>query len=382
MTTQAPAHPAEAPAASEARPLLLRALWATVGGFLASRLLLLVIGLFSRAFAELDASPVTLWVQWDSGWYLDILANGYRDTQILDGPMLGQANYAFFPAYPLLAHLLAQVMPPVWACLVLSNVCLVAASVLLYVHAASRFDERTARMAVVSLFFFPGSFVFSAVMTEALFVLVTLGAFHFALRRAPGRSAAFGFVACATRATGVLLVLGMLLAWLRERVARRWEDTDWSEPLKLSLAPLGLVAYMAFLHWKVGDAFAFQGVQTFWYRHFENPLSVLFKELVGGAPHLRLQAGLALVTLAGLVVAGRRVLTLGEWVFVALALLPALATSMDSMPRYVLGLFPVHLVVGTLMARRESLALSLPACMGLLNGFLMSHWSRGHNAFF
>jgi hypothetical protein len=48
----------------------------------------------------------------------------------------------------------------------------------------------------------------------------------------------------------------------------------------------------------------------------------------------------------------------------------------------VLGLFPVHLVVGTLMARRESLALYLPACMGLLNGFLMSHWSRGHNAFF
>jgi hypothetical protein len=381
MTAQAPAqHLTEASAGT--RPLLLRALVSTVGGFLASRLLLLVIGLFSRAFAELDVSPVTLWVQWDSGWYLDILANGYRDTQILDGPMLGQANYAFFPAYPLLAQLLAQVMPPVWACLVVSNVCLVAAGVLLYVHAASRFDERTARMAVVSLFFFPGSFVFSAVMTEALFVLVTLGAFHFALRGAHGRSAAFGFVACATRATGVFLVLGVLLAWLRERAARRWVDTDWSEPLKLSLAPLGLVAYMAFLHWRVGDAFAFQGVQTFWYRHFENPLGVLFKELAGGAPHLRLQAGLALVALVGLVVAGRRVLTLGEWVFVTLALLPALATSMDSMPRYVLGLFPVHLVVGTLMARRESLALYLPACMGLLNGFLMSHWSRGHNAFF
>jgi hypothetical protein len=371
---------AEAPA--QTKPLLLQALSVALGGFVASRVLLLLIGVLSRLYAELPGAPVDLWVQWDSRWYLDIVQNGYSDTPYVDGEMMGQANFAFFPAYPLLASLLARAMPPVWASLLLSNLCFIAASALLYVHAAARFDARTARMAVLSLSFFPGSFVFSSVMTESLFVLVTLGAYHFARERRHGLGAAFGFVACATRATGVFLALGVVLDWLRARAARGWRDTDWRELLVLGLAPLGLVAYMAFLYGRFEDAFAFQGVQTFWYRHPQNPISLLTRELTRGAPHLRYAAGFTVLAVVGLVAAGRKVLTLGEWVFVAVALLAPLSTGMDSMPRYVLGLFPVHLVLGALMARREAFGQYLLPCMGLLNGFLMSHWSRGHNAFF
>lgn len=371
-----------ADAAGHTKPLFLQALSVALGGVVGSRLMLLLIGVLSRVYAELPGAPVELWVQWDSRWYLDILEHGYSDTPYLDGDMMGQANVAFFPAYPLLARLLANFMPPMWAGLLLSNLCFMAASTLLYVHAATRFDARTARMAVLSLCFFPGSFVFSSVMTESLFVLVTLGAFHFARRGSRGLGAALGFVACATRATGVFLAMGVVLDWLRERGARGWRDTDWRELLPLSLAPLGLVAYMAFLYWRFEDAFAFQGVQTFWYRHGQNPLSLLWKELLGGAPHLRFSAGFTVVAVVGLVAAGRRVLTLGEWLFVAVAILAPLSTGMDSMPRYVLGLFPVHLVVGTLMARREAWGLYLLPCMSLLNGFLMAQWSRGHNAFF
>lgn len=371
---------AEAP--TQTKPLLRQAFAAAVGGFVASRVLLLLIGVLSRLYAELPGAPVDLWVQWDSRWYLGILQDGYADTPYLDGAMMGQANFAFFPAYPLLARVFAQVMPPVWASLLLSNLCFIAAGALLYVHAATRFDAKTARLTVLSLCFFPGSFVFSSVMTKSLFVLVTLGAYHFASERRHGLGAAFGFVACATRATGVFLALGVALDWLRRRAARGWEDTDWRELLVLGLAPLGLVAYMAFLYWRFDDAFAFQGVQTFWYRYARNPISLMTRELTRGAPHLRYAAGFTLLAVVGLVAAGRKVLTLGEWVFVVVALAAPLATGMDSMPRYVLGLYPVHLVLGSLMARRETFGQYLLPCMGLLNGFLMSHWSRGHNAFF
>ena len=79
--------------------------------FLGSRLVLTLIGVFSRLYLQqrLDFSKVqhqaptylstnnwlNIWGVWDTGWYLNIAQNWYNN--ILNGH--GGANYGFFPLY-------------------------------------------------------------------------------------------------------------------------------------------------------------------------------------------------------------------------------------------------------------------------------------------
>jgi hypothetical protein len=360
---------------------LARRLGPAVGVVLASRLLLLGLGVMARRMAGLTAAPLGLWSQWDSGWYLHIVEHGYTESEHLEGGLQGQANVVFFPAYPLLLRALTPVLSPIAAGVTVSTVCLLAATHLLYVHVRERAGERAGVMAMLSLNFFPGSFIFSSVMTESLFVLATLAAFHATQRRTYGWAAGWGAVAAATRATGVLLALGMVVDWFRGHLGGAPREVRWSELLKLSLAPLGLVAFMLFLHWRFDDAFAFQSLQFFWHRRLHGPLPVLVHALASGdvVKHFMV---LYLAAAVGAVALAWRTLTGGELLFVALALLVPLSSSLESMPRYALGLFPVHVAMGVLMARREWLGTGMLGCLALVNGFLMGLWSQGHPAFY
>src|SRR5215470_3603840 len=91
--------------------------------FLGTRAVLTIIGVVSRAvfgpaLAPLRASHTLWWVYsshrplldiWgvaDTEWYIDIARNGYTTTTI----MQGQANYNFFPLYPLLMRILGRLV--------------------------------------------------------------------------------------------------------------------------------------------------------------------------------------------------------------------------------------------------------------------------------
>jgi len=334
-------------------------------------------GLFDLVFAPL--------AKWDALHYLAISLEGYSGG----GPDLPMdaTRAAFFPLYPGAVHLLsgfgASPGLVLIAAVAFSLACFFAALVLLHRLAAVELGARYARPALMLLAFFPTAFFFGIPYTESLFLLLAVAAF---LSAREGRWAVAGIVlalASATRVPGLLLVVPVALLYLygpradREQVEGRGAWPRYRigpEAAWLLLAPLGILAFSAYLHFAQGDALAWKDAQELFGRQTIDPVTGIwagvreagagFWELVSGSyddgpafAHLNV-AQLGVVALA--VVAGIGVLRLlpvayGTWVLVSL--LPTFVSQpvdnpLYSSSRFIVVLFPIFLWLAVVCERR------------------------------
>jgi hypothetical protein len=205
----------------------------------------------------------------------------------------------------------------------------------------------------------------------------------------------FAALLSATRVVGVFIVFAIVIRAFLDHQARggnfrtflasAWRDGDLV--LAVFLAPLGLFCYMAFLHFYIGDALAFQHVQRAWAREPDNPLYYLFfglNSFVGpGADALISPAQyLGLAVLVGFaltaVLAWRKRYAEAFFSFVCLGL--PLITGLASMIRFVAALAPVIVLLAQLLAKyRWLFALSLLAML-VLDYAITIYWFRGHIA--
>jgi hypothetical protein len=196
------------------------------------------------ASALIDAS----W-RWDSGWYDDIMRQGYDDGH----------SVAFFPLYPLLVRGLLVVLPDGWLYLLgalVNHVLFAAALVLVWLYAASLGGPAIARRTIVWLSLFPTAFFFSAAYSESLFLLLGVGTLLCLQRDRFGAAGLAGALATLTRPTGVILVVPCLIDLVRRR------EIDWRRRLlPFLLIPMGIASYMAYLAWRFGDPLRFVHVE-------------------------------------------------------------------------------------------------------------------------
>lgn len=259
--------------------------------------------------------------------------------------------------------------------IVVSNLSLVAAAVLLYRLARLDGDELAAERSVKYLVLLPTAFVFSAVLTEALFVALSVAAFLQARRDRWWAAGVLGGLAALTRPNGVLLVLP--LAWICFAGAEG--RTRWaSRVAALGLVPLGLGMF-CFYNWLLtGDPFAFVRVQQAWLRAPANPVEVLLGGVSSPVPQLRVGAWFAVAVLV-LSFAFARTLGFPYFLVCLSAVLLPLGggwVSLFSQARYVLSAWPLALLLARLGSRADTDAL-LTASLALLQGFLMVFWSNG-----
>ena len=323
------------------------------------------------------------WAHWDGAWYTQIATEGYAER--------APESTAFFPLYPMLVRF-GSVLPggpALWGVLI-SLACTAAALFFVYRIAERYYDGRAARAATFALAFFPTAFFLNAVYTEALFLALTAGSVWAAsVRRDLLLAGALGALATATRNVGLLLLIPLLLEWLRH--TRRF---GMRGPVGLSLVPLGLVGYAIFLWTRFGEPLLFARQQReYWDREPTSPLATAgeaWRAAGEGVKYLLEPSTLFLDTsatpaldasnvlnLAFLVfflvvmVAGFVVLPPGLSLYAALmVLLPVLTPAprfpLMSMPRFVLGAFPVFLVLGYLLSRvRPALVVWLVLSGGL-----------------
>ena len=234
---------------------------------------------------------------------------------------------------------------------------------------------RAARASTLALAFFPTAFFLNAVYTEALFLALSSGAVWAA--RVRGNlvlAGIFGALATATRNLGVLLLVPLFFEWQRHRL-----ELGVRRLGVLALVPAGLIAYAAFLWSRFGDPLVFARQQSaYWEREPTNPLTMLERAwhdagegmkyvfdpstLFLGAPagpSLEASNTLNLAFLIFfllLMLVGLAVLPPGLSVYtLLLVLLPVLTPAPEfplmSLPRFVLGAFPVFLVLGYLLSR-------------------------------
>ena len=203
------------------------------------------------------------WMRKDAGWFVHIAREGYGGTP---------GRPAFFPLYPLVVRVASIVtLGNYWlAGLAVSLASYVGAMVLLFRLTATEASRRVASRTVVLISVFPTAFVFSAIYSESLFLLLSVAAFFFARRRHWVAACVAGFLATLTRSSGVILVVPLLLifadqqGWASRRPSFSRGDARvaW-----LLLVPSGLIVYMAYLWAKLGDPTRFIEVQrTYWHR--------------------------------------------------------------------------------------------------------------------
>lgn len=342
-------------------------------------------------FSPLGDLLVAPAARWDSVWYLTIAHHGYGDAN-------DHAQAAFYPLYPLLMRGAGWIVgSPLLGGILVSLACFLGALVLLHRLAALELGLRDARGTVLLVAFFPTAVFFSAVYSESLFLLVSVGAFLAARRGRWEWAGLLGGLAALTRNSGVLLLVPLVLLFLygprADRVAvpvalgglRRWLPRHPLTPqiLWLALVPLGLAVYLGWAAIALGDAFAPYHAQELWLRHFE-PLGAVtgglnaawlgLRQLAHGTPSPRyftenggdpfevagqslMLVGFLVFALVALAGALRR-LPFAYGAYAGVALLMTLSYPVDaqplmSLPRYIVVLFPLQMWLASWAGERS-----------------------------
>ena len=217
------------------------------------------LGLPRPTYAQLMTDVpdwLTRWVAWDGQHYLRTAVRGYGPPG--DGREFGSA---IFPLFPMAVRALDRLTPlqAGLAGLVVSHVCALVFLVFLY-----RLGEQVAgpgrgRRAVLLFLVLPTSFFLASYYAEAMLLALAAVAIDAGLRRRWALAALAAALASATKPHGILLVPTLLVLWLH--LDRRWRQGLW-----LLLAPTGLLAWMAFLHHRYGDAMVWLRAQSGWNR--------------------------------------------------------------------------------------------------------------------
>ncbi len=322
------------------------------------------------------------WARWDSGWYASIAMEGYTYAPG------SQAPVAFFPGYPLAIRTFASMgMDPFTAGFLVSLVCGIFACRLFMRWAATQTDPKTAFAATLMLIFYPFAFyLYGAVYSDALLLMLVIGAFLCLERDQRLPATLLGAAATFTRPVAPAVVLGLLVRQL-ERRRQKGERLQWKDFLPL-LAIGGIGGYMLHLRMRFGDPLAFIHVQSApgwdqgpgWYTWLKITwFHILFPKV---APLVAFRlVGHAVVALGALalVPATYRRLGLGYAVYTALAVgLPTLASKdFMGLGRYVLSAFPLFLTLALLLREKTRWFAGWLVLSGLLLAILVVAWGAG-----
>jgi Mannosyltransferase (PIG-V) len=206
---------------------------------------------FTDTFANLLVAPAA---RFDSAWYLAIAEHGYDVT----------GRSAFFPAFPALVRVGGEMVgSPLIAGIAVSSCCGLGGLYLLHRLVALDFGIERARTVVWLAAWFPGAMVISAVYSESLFLMVSVGAIYAArLGRWP-LAGALGAAAAATRSGGVVVIVPLLIIYFFAQRRPR-ADILWI----LLGVPAGLAAYVLYLGLSTGDPLSVFTAQAVWGRAF------------------------------------------------------------------------------------------------------------------
>ena len=354
-------------------------------------------------FGNLLAAP---FARWDSVWYLAIAQGGYAHES---------QRTAFFPLYPLVLRPIGLVLgSDLVAGVLVSLLAFALALVLLHRLACLELDSTVARVTVMLIAFCPMAYFFSAVYSESLYLLLSVACL---LQARLGRWASAGLlggIAAASRNSGILLIVPVVLLFLYgpradrpqpEAPAGRLRRLLPRHPPTPALAwslliPAGLGAYLGWLALSTGDGLAPFHVQQVWFRHFAGPFGGVWngsvaawdglRQLLHGRPppiyfnkaggdplmvagqNLMLFGFLVLGALACLGALRRLPVAYGAYALAALAMpltYPVTPQPLASLPRYEVVLFPLFMWGATWIERRRIYSPALAALAVLLGLF-------------
>jgi hypothetical protein len=359
-------------------------------------------------FGNLVAAP---FARWDSVWYLEIARFGYRHQ-------LGRT--AFFPLYPGMIHVIGWVIgSDLVAGVLISLACFAVALFLLYQLTSLDASPEVAETTVLLVAFCPMAFFFSAIYTESLFLMLSVGCILQARRGRWWAAGLLGGLAAASRNGGVLLVVPVAILFLYGpradspvQASRRAADGSSrlrvllpryrlsSQAFWLALIPAGIAVYLIYTAITAGNALDPFHAEKLWYHHATTPFTgawdgavaawdglrqllhgpapPVYFQLSGGDPLLEAGQNLMLFSflVVGLIACVGVFATLpfayGAYALLGLALPlsdPVVPQPLSSLPRYEVVLFPLFIWASGVLVRRRMTTQGIAAMAVLLGVF-------------
>ncbi|GAA4501204.1 membrane protein [Pseudaeromonas paramecii] len=361
--------------------------------FVLSRVLFYAIGYFGAMHYNVETDLVDpiqqglldsveveipqIFCQFDCSWFLGIGDVGYDPYPF--GMTTGHgSNWAFFPLFPMLGHALGALLGigTLKAFYLIANLSFMTALPLFFLCLRQLgLSLELSRFGVLLLAFSPYSVYFIAPYTEAPFLAMMLALFLFGYRHQWLGVAIAGILMAATRNLGVMVVFPVLVLAVQEygwRELLRFGDRGLRVLLTLWCIPLALFSFMLYMHFHVGDAFAFKHIQLAWGRILDNPFEYWWDGFeTGGRKYY-----LSVVILLGWLLNGylfwqKRY---GEALFMLICIFVPLMTSTNAIPRYLFALYPTMLALVLLVRNKPLLRPLMLACSAMLAGYFVVAW--------
>lgn len=319
--------------------------------FIISRLIFLIFGPLQSIYYTHSPSLCL----WDCPWYSGIISNGYQ--LIPSGHGDGDAaNWAYLPVFPktiaIVSDLLSVPHLHLSVAFILNNIAFFFGLYFLFLYVKKEYDEKIAMTSVLLMTFSPYSIYFSIPYTESFFFLFMILVFFFANNGKWIYAAIMGALLSGTKIMGVMIVFPMLFMAINQFGLKNLisfkNDYSYRILLSILIAPLGLFIYMLFLHNKIGDALAFKHVQIAWGREIQNPLYVLYNGL---REFWTYKFYMALASIFGLTISFFMLYKkkYAEFIFLIISIIIPLSTSLASIARYILTLFPVYIALSLIL---------------------------------
>jgi Gpi18-like mannosyltransferase len=349
--------------------------------FAATRIAIIVIAelaaviIGQRAGTHVQESShalLAVWGRWDAVHYLEIATQGYHGTDM-----------AFFPLYPVLIRIVGALAGNhLIAGLLISYASFFFGLLYLYKLLEHEYDRAVARRAIFYVSIFPTAVYFTAVYPESLFFMLTVASFYYMRARQWWIAAMLGFFAALTRVEGILLIVPFLIEWSTQDQPLRAKSLYGL--VAGALIPVGLAIYMAYLWVLRADPLYFSHVQIHWNRHLALPWVSIVNAFgkIAHTPSGQIIANQSLeiaftLLMIGVLIGGWRQLRPSYIAYMALSILVPMSTSsLMSMPRFALVLFPMFAILARWGERawvnNVILAFSLPL-LGLFT-VLFADW--------
>lgn len=323
-----------------------------------------------------------MWKWWDAEHYLSLMKWGYPAAKT-DHRLI-----AFFPLYPYLSRLVGFVVgDPIVSGLVVSNLCFLGASVLIYRLAKLDYDEETSFRSALWLMVFPTAYMLHAVYTEALFIFLAAGALYSARKGKWLLAGTLVGLASGTRITGSVLIPALAVeCWLQNPSFKKWRPVHLAA---LALGSSGILLYLGINEWIFDDPFFFMKVQNQeWHRQFHFPWKGFWGSIASikwRRPDNYITTGLMEAVFGAFLIAFaiwscfKMRLSYAVYV-VGCVFLITFTTFWLSNPRLALSVFPVLFALGSISRRREVFAFLL-ICSLIFHGFFLSQYVVARWAF-
>lgn len=346
--------------------------------FVSTHILLELIGLFSIYYSSHSTSPMSLnnsisiWCQWDCGWYKDIAQNGYS-SQIKD---YGQANYVFFPLFPIAMYLGSLITHDViLSGFIISNFASIIALVYLYKLLRLDFSNEDSFTSIKWLIAIPTSFLLTTVMSEAIFMALLVSAFYYARIHKFWIVGILGLLMTLTRSIGFFMLIPLFYEYL---IFINFDSKQIKkEILSFVMFPVGLLIWMLYNFHLVHDPIGFLTIQKAWEKTPVLSTRKFIRAFIKGDFEILFDF-FYLMSLIPLIVWGRTQLRTSYLMLIVLAILIPLPGGFQSMPRYLLIAFPLYILLMRFEKKFGQYSQMLLVISGVLQGFLMVAWSNGY----